>query len=333
MTRFKFFCILICLSSFAQAHNFAPSLLELREQPGGVVELLWRTPLQSLKQPMPVLPADCRSLGGVEQGIRGSATEYRYSIVCGALKHSAGISIAGLSESKTAALLRWYSVGGGQQQVLLRSDDDYFIPRSDVAWTQGLLQFTALGFHHILLGSDHLLFVLGLLMLASGFRPLLLLVTSFTFGHSISLALVSLGIIPYSPILAESLIALSVLLMACYLAGRRQRQRSHLSMNILVAGFGLLHGLGFAGVLNELLDGGVGLVPALLGFNLGIELGQLLFIVGVLGVMWVLRRCLRSQWIGGLRWAAIYAMGSVSVFWLVERGVAAVDAALNIRLY
>jgi hypothetical protein len=71
----------------------------------------------------------------------------------------------------------------------------------------------------------------------------------------------------------------------------------------------------------------------LLGFNLGIELGQLLFIVGVLGVMWVLRRCLRPQWIDGLRWAAIYAMGSVSVFWLVGRGVAVADAALNIGIY
>ncbi len=332
MTQFKLFCILMCLASFVRGHNFAPSLLELREQPGGVINLLWRTPLQALKQPIPVLPENCRRLGTLQQGISGSAAEIQYSVLCpsGAPLHFA---ITGLGESKTAALLRWHSVDGGYQQVLFHADSDSFSPKSELGLGRALLQFGELGVIHILAGADHLLFVLGLLMLAATLGRLVLLITSFTLGHSISLALVSLGYIPHLPTLAEWLIALSVLLMACYLSARGQQQTPRKGLAVLVAGFGLLHGLGFAGVLNTLLDGSAGLVAALLGFNIGIELGQLLFIAGVLLFAWLVRTLAGPQLLGVTRWAAIYLMGAVAMYWLIDRGLALTEAALVYGVY
>ena len=333
MTKVKFFCVLLCFTGMAQAHNFAPSLLELWEQPGNVIDLVWRTPLQAVKQPAPVLPQGCRRLGEPQQSVNGSAVEFRYSIVCPAPVANLRFSVAGLSESKTAALLRWYSAAGGRQQVLLRADSDHFTPQAAGGVVKAFSQFSALGVSHILLGTDHLLFVLGLLMLAAGFRQLVVLVTSFTLGHSISLALVSLGFIPQFSTLAEWLIALSVLMMACYLGARDQYEKPHTGMTLLVGGFGLLHGLGFAGVLNEILDGGGGILPALVGFNVGIELGQLVFIAVVLASAWLLQKFPGPRLLSGARWAAIYLMGSVSMYWLFDRGLILLEAGSNLAVY
>jgi hypothetical protein len=333
VNKLRLFFLLMCVGNMTQAHNFAPSLLELREQPGGIVELLWRTPMQAVTQPAPVLPQGCRQLGKRVQVVNGSAVEFRYSLVCPVSMGELNFSVRGLTESKTAALLRWHSLAGGRQQLLLRTDQDSFVPKSDIGMGRALVQFSALGISHILAGVDHLLFVLGLLMLASGIRQLVILITSFTLGHSISLALVSLGFIPYLPSLAEWLIALSVLLMAGFLSTGVGQTKSRVGMTVLIAGFGLLHGLGFAGVLSELLDGSSGVVSALLGFNIGIELGQLIFIAAVMAGVWLLRQLPSLRWLAGARWAAIYLMGSVSMYWLLDRGLKLVEATLDYGVY
>jgi hypothetical protein len=330
--KLSFFSLLMCLAGFSQAHNFAPSLLELQERPSGVIEVLWRTPLQAVKQPTPILPAACRQLSDRQQLVNGSAVEIRYSLLCPLSTESLRFSVAGLSESKTAALLRWNSVEGSRQQLLLRTDQDSFVPKpdSDVGWA--FVQFCVLGISHILVGADHLLFVLGLLMLASGVRQLVLLITGFTLGHSVSLALVSFGFIPYMPTLAEWLIALSVLLMAGYLSAGVDQAKSRVGVAV-VAGFGLLHGLGFAGVLSELLDGNTGVISALLGFNIGIELGQLMFIALVMAGVWLLRQLPNPYWLRGAHWVVIYLMGSMSMYWLIDRGLKLFEATLDFGVY
>lgn len=186
--------------------------------------------------------------------------------------------------------------------------------------------FFTQGFWHILGGWDHLAFVLCLCLLTRG-RTLILLVTIFTVGHSLSLALAFFEIlsVPVPPV--EAVIALSIAFMAreALLAtspGTEDRATRARYM-VVVGGFGLLHGLGFATVLGELGVPPDERVPGLIFFNLGVEAGQLAFVLGVLGLGALARRFGQAR---AFRLAALHGAGIVGAFWLFER-VAGFSAA------
>jgi len=169
------------------------------------------------------------------------------------------------------------------------------------AGSMSRVNYAALGVEHILTGPDHLLFVLGLVLLVAGTRRLLATVTAFTVGHSVTLSLAVLGFARVPPGPTEVLIALSVYALAVELARDARRPTLMRRLPWLVAaGFGLLHGLGFAGALRQagLPAGDVPL--ALAAFNAGVELGQLLFIAAVL----VVRRAVRLAPAPLPRWGA-----------------------------
>jgi hypothetical protein len=179
--------------------------------------------------------------------------------------------------------------------------------------------YTWQGVLHILGGWDHLAFVLCLCLLARG-RFLILLVTTFTIGHSISLALAFFDLIsiPVPPV--EAVIALSIAYMAreALLASRNEepgapQRRRQLAV---VAGFGLLHGLGFASVLRDLGVATGERVSGLLFFNAGVELGQLIFVAAVVAIL-RLAEVFQRQVV--LRYAALYAAGIIGCFWAIER--------------
>ena len=182
-------------------------------------------------------------------------------------------------------------------------------------------EYTGLGVIHILEGLDHLAFVLCLCLLTRG-ATLLLLVTSFTLGHSISLALSFLGVvsIPAPPV--EATIALSIAFMAreALLArrGDGDSRRTRLRYMAVVAAFGLLHGLGFASVLGDLGVAPGERIAGLIFFNVGVEIGQLAFVAAVSMLMWVASRVRVDA---PLRTAALYGVGIVGVFWTFERVV------------
>ena len=180
--------------------------------------------------------------------------------------------------------------------------------------------------HHILLGADHLLFVLALLLIVRGWRRLALTITAFTVGHTLTLAGATLGALSLPGPPVEAAIALSIAFAAAE-ALRAHRGEPSLTAKVpwaVALFFGLLHGLGFAGALREvgLPEGAV--LPALLFFNLGVELGQLLFVAVVLGLAWGLRRLAASGRVpvapsSRAHAAACYAIGITAAFWLVER--------------
>lgn len=178
----------------------------------------------------------------------------------------------------------------------------------------GWLRFVPIGAAHILEGADHLLFVLAFVLLVSRLRRLAGALTGFTLGHSLTLGAATLGLVQVPPALAEALIALSVLVLAAEVARPRETwTRRH--PGVVAAAFGLLHGLGFAGALSALLPPGAGVVGALLGFNLGVELGQLAFVAALLG----LRRLLPAAVAARARPVGVLAMGSLAGFWLWAR--------------
>ena len=169
-------------------------------------------------------------------------------------------------------------------------------------------------------GFDHLTFVLALLLIVKGARRLLITVTSFTLAHSVTLVAATLGLVwvPGPPV--EAVIALSILFLASEMI-KVNRGRSSLTASnpwTVAFAFGLLHGFGFAGALND-----IGLpqneVPlALLMFNVGVEIGQLLFIAAMLALMFVLKRIFR-EWPDWIRNVPAYGIGGISAFWLIER--------------
>src|SRR6185295_2596714 len=176
-------------------------------------------------------------------------------------------------------------------------------------------QYLALGYTHILpKGIDHILFVLGLFLLSVRLKPLLLQVTAFTVAHTLTLGLAMLGWVHLSSRIVEPLIAVSIVYVAVENLFARELKRSRVA---LVFCFGLLHGLGFAGVLSELGLPRSEFVPALLSFNAGVELGQLSVLAGA----FLLVGALRSRPWYRLRVAvpASLAIAAVGMYWAIER--------------
>jgi len=178
----------------------------------------------------------------------------------------------------------------------------------------GFAKWVELGVEHILIGADHLLFVLGLVLLIATTRELLVTITSFTVAHSVTLGGASLGLfsLPSAPV--EAVIALSIVLLAVELVRGDENSLSRRKPWLVAFGFGLLHGFGFAGVLGELGLPQDDIWMPLLGFNVGVELGQLAFVAAILFPVILLRKA--PAW---ARAIPPYAIGTVAAAWVIER--------------
>jgi len=314
--------LLAGLGQAAQAHESRPAYLEINETTSGRYDVLWRTPVNAgMRLPILLkLPEDARNV--TEPTIRelpDSRVERRIVKVDGTLVGKR-IDFVGLEATITDVLARVHLRDGSESTTLVHPSKAWM----EVTGSRGFLSvagsYTLLGIEHIGFGIDHLLFVLALLIITSGTMRLIKTVTAFTVAHSITLALATLGFVhvPSAPV--EATIALSIVFVAFEIIRRREGQNGIASRApwIVAFTFGLLHGFGFAGALNE-----VGLpqnhIPtALLFFNVGVELGQIAFITVVLSLIALVRRIpLRLP-----RWAELippYAIGSVAMFWVVQR--------------
>jgi hypothetical protein len=305
----------------APAHPLAPSLLQLEEVGGSRVRVVWKTPV--LRVPgsrlRPILPAACRPVGEREGRQEGTAWIEQWHAECGALV-GATVRVEGIAASKADVLLRVALADGRSfRHVLTAEAPSFLIPErekpGDVA--RG---YAGLGLEHILGGFDHLLFVFGLVLLVRGRRALLWTVTAFTLGHSVTLSAAVLGVVHIAPRPVEVLIAFSILLLAAELARGEEAPPTLMRRFpwLMAFSFGLLHGLGFAGALAEvgLPEGEIPL--ALFSFNAGIEIGQILVVVLVLG-----GRAALSPLTARLPARTVlvppYVIGTLAAFWCFER--------------
>lgn len=304
----------------ASAHQFAPALIELRETPGGNVAALWREPAVRVQGSglRPVLPAGCRGVADPVVERIGTGMEARWEIQCPGGLGGLSVGAEGILTSGANVLVRVELADGSRHTRVLTADDPSFVIPSDATWLGVARSYTGLGFEHILSGYDHLLFVLGLTLLVGFGRNLAWTITAFTLGHSVTLALAVLGFVEFPSHLIEVGIAASLYFLALELAGVLPRSLLRDHPWAIAGGFGLLHGLGFAGALADvgLPHGDIPL--ALLTFNVGIELGQLFFVAVVL-VGWALARRLPGALRRPLRLAPAYAIGSLAVLWVLER--------------
>ncbi|HUS23853.1 MAG TPA: HupE/UreJ family protein [Candidatus Binatia bacterium] len=306
------------LPAAAAAHPLAPALLDLREIAPAQYEVLWRTSVTRAQDVdvAPRFPGDCRA-GPVTRAAEGNeALVLRLSLACSAPLAGRAVAVDGLSRSRIAAIARFVPLQGVPRETLLDAAREAWIIPADAVPV--VPQYLVLGIEHLATGLDHLLFVAGLVLLVRRAGRLLATLTAFTAGHSVTLALAALQLVRVPQAWMELGIALSVLALAVELARPAHAPPSAIARRpwLMAGAFGLLHGLGFAGALSQ-----VGLPPgdvaaALLGFNLGIELGQIAEVAALLGLGALLHRGIQAP---SLRVPAVYLLGTLAAFWCFGR--------------
>ncbi|GGO78956.1 membrane protein [Marinobacterium nitratireducens] len=228
-----------------------------------------------------------------------------------------GIDYPKYNPSVSALARIRYSSGESHQALLSPQDTQWQLPPRESA-SAIVGEYTALGIEHILIGWDHLLFLLCLVMISGSFKRTLITVSGFTLSHSLTLVLTTLGLVrlPIAPV--EAVIALSILFLAAEIA---RGQRTSLAWRYPVAVstlFGLVHGFGFASVLQEIGLPQTELATALLFFNLGVEIGQVIFVLAVTTVFYLLGNWAAPS-LARLQQALLYGAGSLAAFWTLQR--------------
>lgn len=282
----------------AHAHPLAPALLELRQlDEQGRVAVLWRSSVSQVRAKIvaPQFPRDCRALSPPSIALEeAEALVQRWQLQC-ASSGLAGrpIAVQGLAAARIPVIVQWQPLSGPPLHSLLTADaPSLSLPVARATGRLAALQrYIALGARHLLGGLDHLLFILGLCWLIPHWRLRLAALSCFTAAHSVSLGLTASGYLPVPSAWAEVGIAASLIWLALELLPRRQPARSNAWQTRplwMAFGFGLVHGLGFASALQEYGTDAAQLPLALLGFNLGIEAGQLLVVLiwAVLAALW-----------------------------------------------
>jgi hypothetical protein len=321
----RYLCALVLLlaSLTARAHEIRPAYLEIREGADQSIHVLWKQPIAGDRK-LAIRPV--LSSGWLDEDSASMARGEAHLILRWTIHppHAplAGqrLAIDGLERTMTDALVRIVLADGVEVIRLLKPNQPELTIPSSGKPSIPVVDYIQLGMLHIWTGVDHLLYVLGLLLLVRQRAALIKTLTAFTVAHSITLAAASLGfvIVPQAPV--EALIALSIVYVAVELVYLR-RGRPGLTCRfpwIVAFAFGLLHGIGFAGALGE-----VGLPPrdiplALLCFNAGIEIGQLAFVAVVLtAVRPVVTVAPRAAELA-LR-SAPHVIGSLAAFWFIER--------------
>ncbi|MEO6698542.1 MAG: HupE/UreJ family protein [Paraperlucidibaca sp.] len=324
--------LLIC--SAAATHELKTATLRLDESVGGAVLATLLVPMAGEESPNTVVPQfdpRCRFEGDFSASREPGRVLRRWHLQCEGGLADTQLRFAGLDPRMPEALIIANFADGHTQTLALDRHDP--VARLSVKDPgHGLSNYFPIGITHILLGPDHLFFVFGLMLVviagSGSKRHLLAAITAFTVAHSLTLGMALFGVWGLPPKPVEILIAASILLLAVELA-RQQQSSKATALQAATAsltfrqpwlaafGFGLLHGFGFAGALSE-----VGLPEAargwaLLYFNLGVEAGQLLFVVTVwylikaVGIGWPMHNA-RSR-------VAVVALGSVAAYWLIDR--------------
>ncbi len=338
--------VLLCFLSFSvHSHEARPISVEIKEQSNSRYKITWRVPASVPKKQMPslILPSQCNMLQPL------ISVTYKDALVENGLfecKHTLvgqKISLTFPSGNPSlSTLIRIIYLSGETQSHILKPGELYWKIPEQESWQQAALDYIQLGIMHIWTGIDHLLFVVCLLYIAKTRRRIIVTITGFTVAHSITLVLSTLKLVTLDISAVEVVIALSILFLATEIANdiRSNNKFASKSINkhsyiniswtfkypvIVASTFGLLHGFGFSSVLQEIGLPQTELPIALFCFNLGVEIGQLIFIIILVTlfkqiVTWIkLLRSIPSVLTKQLPSFLIYIIGSAASFWLFQR--------------
>ena len=314
----------LSLAARVEAHEVRPAYLEITERQDGKLDVLWKQPSIGLM----AVALHPRIRGGLLDRVPDAvenAENFELHRWRGIDPGADGIEgrevrIDGLERTITDSLVLIHLKSGDEEQHVLTPAQPAFAINAHAG--AAVPAYLKLGVEHILTGIDHLLFVFGLLLLSAGWRQLLRTITAFTVAHSITLALTALKLVSVNPQLIEAMVAYSILFLAVELV-RKARGVEGITQRqpwIVAFGFGLLHGAAFAGALKEIGLPQHNIPASLFLFNVGVELGQLIFVAAVSVALWALSRLRWPAAAPRLAWAAAsYAIGSFAMFWFLER--------------
>lgn len=311
------------LATPVHADEIRPALLDIKEQSTGLFAVTWKVPTRGNR----ILAIDARLPESLEivgapviEDLAGSRIKRAtYKNNAESLVDQT-IVINGLAAVQTDVLLLVQLQDGTQHSAILRPIAPSFTIPPKASKLQVAADYWRMGTIHILEGSDHLLFVLALMLIVVGFKALLKAVTAFTVAHSITLALATLGMVHMPAAPTEAIIALSIVFLATEIVHKRTGQVgiTELYPWMIAFAFGLFHGLGFAGALSEIGVPQHEVPLALLMFNVGVETGQLMFIGAVLALIAVLKKLPVTP--PESAWRVVpYSIGGVAAFWTIDR--------------
>ena len=319
-----------CCTLPALAHRLSPAFFGFVETAPNVFDVQWKVSISGGLAAVlePQVPDGCSIAEPVRTYVVEDMRFQHASLACPTGLAGKAFTVNGLAQTQTDVLLRVeYLDGSSSSQRLTPWGPAVTIPERPSA-LQVATTYLVLGVEHILLGIDHLLFVLALLLIVRGVGRLVATVTAFTVAHSVTLGAATLGWVQVPSAPVEAIIALSILFLASELARQRTAavgtpEDASLTRRfpwVVAFAFGLLHGFGFAGALSEVGVPQHAVPLALLFFNVGVELGQLVFIAAVFGFAWLVRLAAVSVPPVWQRTVA-YGIGSVAAFWVVERTI------------
>ena len=306
----------------ALADVFRPAYLELREAGTDVYDVLWKVPAQGEMRLAVNLrfPAGTVQLSQPQGLFADNAWIERWQVSRPGGLAGQAVAIEGIAAGVTDVIVRVERQDGSSQMARVLPAEPRFVVEASTTATQVAWSYYVLGVEHILGGVDHLLFVLALLLIVRGAKRIFLTITAFTVAHSITLAAATLGWVhvPAPPV--EAMIALSIVFVASEVVHGLQGRPGITARApwIVAFSFGLLHGFGFAGALAEVGLPQKAIPLALFTFNVGVEIGQLIFVLLALAARALLARLPlpRRPW---MDYAIPYAIGAVAMFWAIER--------------
>ena len=321
---FRFLFPLLILFATLQADEVRPSYLELKEGTSNTYSALFKVPARGDKKlSLQVkLPEDCHAINEKRSSFINGAYIERWQFQCNSSIREKTLTIEGLENTRTDLLLRLEFLDKSSQSIILTPTKRSYKVLKSASSFQVAKTYTWLGITHILMGYDHLMFVFALLLIVKSIRRLLFTITAFTLAHSITLAGATLGLVhvPQAPV--EAVIALSILFLAVEIIYEREDKPATLTARypwVVAFIFGLLHGFGFAGALSEVGVPENAITIALIFFNVGVEIGQILFVSSVVTIGYLLHYFNRPLLVEKLKVVLVYIIGTFSTFWLIER--------------
>jgi hydrogenase/urease accessory protein HupE len=318
----------LCLIGIARGDVYRPAYLEIRQTGDDAFDLLWKVPARGPDARLGIylkLPEDVKSVGPVRTTFVGSAFIETFSIERRGGLAGAIISVDGLARISTEVLVRFERLDGSTEVARMTPASPSFVVTNSPQFWEVAQTYLVFGMQHIWQGSDHLLFIACLVLIAGSWRRILITITGFTLAHSITLALAALELVrvPIPPV--EAVIALSIVFLAREIALDRRDTLTWRHPIAVSSSFGLLHGFGFASALSDIGLPQTEIPAALLAFNVGVEIGQVVFVATILSIFWLVTQSLKKlklesvNWLLNIEKPMAYTVGAITMFWTVER--------------
>lgn len=318
MMRLVFALLLACgLAAPALAHESLPLIAEMTQQDASRYSIVTRAPGNMRQQDVPdiSLTGDCRELPS-----SGRALQFE----CSARPTELAIGKSGAAKAPAVLLKASFTNGERLSATAPPGSHSLLLPKEETA-SSVLIGYVKIGVVHILTGFDHLLFLACLVLIARTWRRTAITVTGFTIGHAITITFATLGLVRVNSGAVEAIIALSIVFLAAELVRGNRAGLVFRKPAVIATAFGLLHGLGFAGALMDIGTAQTRPILSLVGFNLGVEAGQLAFVAAALllgKALIALRERIAPPKIGEYATLVFLSLvGTVGGYWFVERSV------------